>query len=386
MIYLDHNATSPLRASAKRALLAALEEAGNASSVHGAGRRARARVEQAREQVARLVGARASSVIFVSGGSEANALAVRGAVAGALAAEDRITRVFISAIEHESVRANAFAIAETVPGVKATEIPVTKDGEVDLKALRLQLMQGKGRALVSVMAANNETGVVQDIERTAELVKAEGGEGALIHVDAVQTAGRIPTSFEALGVDYLTLSAHKIGGPQGAGALIVKEGAPLAPLITGGGQEMRRRSGTENVAAIAGFGAAAEETADCAEAKRLAALRDTFEAELKQLASDAVVFGQGARLPNTSNFAIPGLAAETALIALDLDGVAVSSGSACSSGKVKPSHVLAAMGVDENLARCGLRVSFGWSSREEDINTILASLRRLLARRAAMAA
>jgi cysteine desulfurase len=386
MIYLDHNASSPLRPSAKRAMLAALEEAGNASSVHGAGRRARARVEQAREQVARLVGAKASSVIFVSGGSEANALALRGAVAGALAAQDRITRLFISAIEHESVRANAFAIAETVPGVKVAEIPVTKSGEVDLNALRLQLMQGKGRALVCVMAANNETGIVQDVEQIAKLVKAEGGQSALVHVDAVQTAGRIPVSFDTLGADYLTLSAHKLGGPQGAGALILKEGAPLAPLIAGGGQEMKRRSGTENLAAIAGFGVAAEETADCAEAKGLASLRDAFERELKQLASDALIFGQGARLPNTSNFAIPGLAAETALIALDLDGVAVSSGSACSSGKVKPSHVLAALGVDENLARGGLRVSFGWSSKDEDIDAILASLRRLLARRAAMAA
>jgi cysteine desulfurase len=386
MIYLDHNATSPLRDCAKRAMLEALEETGNASSVHGAGRRARARVEKAREQLAKLCGAAPSSVIFTSGGTEANALALRGAVAGALAAEDRITRIFISSIEHESVRANALAIADTVPGVKLNEIPVTRDGAVDCAAFRLALMQGKGRVLVSVMAANNETGVIQDLAEVARIVHAEGSDGALLHVDAVQAAGRVPLAFDSLGMDYLTVSAHKLGGPQGAGALLVKEGAPLSSCLAGGGQEMGRRSGTENVAAIAGFGAAAEETSNLSESEGLAELRDAFERELKTIATPAI-FGAGAkRLPNTSNFAIPGLSAETALIALDLDGIAVSSGSACSSGKVKPSHVLSAMGVDENLARGGLRVSFGWSSKKDDVSAILASLRKLLARQAAIAA
>jgi cysteine desulfurase len=191
----------------------------------------------------------------------------------------------------------------------------------------------------------------------------------------------------SVDADYTTISAHKLGGPQGAGALIVKDEAPLAPLINGGGQESGRRAGTENVATIAGFGAAAEEAANLSQMQHLASLRDRFEAELLRFASDAVIFGRGvARLPNTSNFAIPGLSAETALIALDLDSVAVSSGSACSSGKVRPSHVLAAMGVDEALARGGLRVSFGWSSKDEDVDAAIASLRRLIARRAAMAA
>ena len=367
---------------------AALGECGNASSVHAAGRAARARVEQAREQVARLADATPASVVFVSGGSEANALALRGAVAGALAAEDRITRLFVSAIEHESVRANAALLAESVPGLKLNEIAVTREGTVDFAQLRLQLMQGKGRALVSVMAANNETGVVQDVAAIAKLVKAEGGEDALLHVDAVQAAGRIEFSFAGSGADYMTLSAHKLGGPQGAGALIVKEGAPLSPIIAGGGQELGRRAGTENVAAIAGFGAAAEEAAGFRDAMlRMRALRHRFEMELTRLVPDAVIFGANAmRLPNTSNFAIPGLAAETALIALDLDGVAVSSGSACSSGKVKPSHVLAAMGVDEDLARGSLRVSFGWTSREDDVDAAIAALRNLVARRAALAA
>jgi cysteine desulfurase len=367
---------------------AALAECGNASSVHRAGRLARARVERAREQVAALVGAPSVSVVFVSGGSEANALALRGAVAGASEAENRITRLFISATEHESVRANAAALAETVPGLKIWDIPVTADGVVDVQALRLGLMQGKGRVLVSVMAANNETGVVQDIAAISQLVKSEGGEDALLHVDAVQMAGRMALDVVAFGADYLTLSAHKLGGPQGTGALIVKEGAPLAAQIVGGGQEMRRRSGTENVAAIAGFGAAAEEARNFVEeAARTARLRDRFEDELRSAFPDAVVFGAAVeRLPNTSNFAIPGLSAETALIALDLDCVAVSSGSACSSGKVKPSHVLAAMGVSEETARSGLRVSFGWTSRDEDVDAAIASLRRLTARRAALAA
>jgi cysteine desulfurase len=386
MIYLDHNATSPLRDCAKRAMLEALEETGNASSVHGAGRRARARVEKAREQVAKLANADPSEVIFTSGGTEANALALRGVVAGALAAEDRITRIFISSIEHESVRANALAIAETVPGVKLNEIPVTEDGAVDASAFRLALMQGKGRVLVSVMAANNETGVIQDLTEVIRIVRAEGSEGALLHVDAVQAAGRVPLAFDSLAVDYLTVSAHKLGGPQGAGALLVKDGAPLSSCIAGGGQETGRRSGTENVAAIAGFGAAAEETSNLSESEGLAELRDAFERELKTIAKP-VIFGAGAkRLPNTSNFAIPGLSAEAALIALDLDGIAVSSGSACSSGKVRQSHVLSAMGVDEDLARGGLRVSFGWSSKKDDVNAILASLRKLLARQAVLAA
>jgi cysteine desulfurase len=255
---------------------------------------------------------------------------------------------------------------------------------IDPAAFRLQLMQGKGRALVSVMAANNETGVIQDLAAVRRVLTTDGGEGVLLHVDAVQTVGRMPISFDA---DYMTISAHKLGGPQGAGALIVKDDAPLAPLINGGGQESGRRAGTENVAAIAGFGAAAHDASDLGDMQRMSALRDRFEAELLGFAPDAVIFGRHvARLPNTSNFAIPGLSAETALIALDLVGVAVSSGSACSSGKVKPSQVLAAMGVDEALARGGLRISFGWSSKNEDVDAAIASLRRLMARRAAIAA
>ena len=250
------------------------------------------------------------------------------------------------------------------------------------------LMQGKGRVLVSVMAANNETGVLQDVAEIGKLVKEEGGPGALFHVDAVQFAGHMPLSFPATGANYLTLSAHKLGGPQGTGALIAKQTAPLSAEIAGGGQEFGRRAGTENVAAIAGFGAVADQIDEIRSgAAAPKTLRKHFEVELKQLAPDAVIFSEQAeRLPNTCNFAIPGLGSETALIALDLDGIAVSSGSACSSGKVKPSHVLRAMGVPDDLARCGIRVSFGWQNRETDIDALIESLRRLLARRAALAA
>jgi cysteine desulfurase len=388
MAYLDHNANSPLRDSARRAMDDALASFGNASSVHSAGRAARARIEAARENVARLAGAPAGGVVFTSGASEANALALRGAVAAAAEAEDRITRLFVSAIEHESVRANAAVLVENVPGLKLNTVPVTKDGAVDLPALRLALMHGKGRSLVSVMAANNETGVVQDIAGVARLVRTEASEGALLHVDAVQAIGRIPFSFVECDADYVSLSAHKLGGPQGAGALIMKDGAPFAPMIAGGGQEMRRRAGTENVAAVAGFGAGAAEILEStAEMERICQLRDRFEAELKRLSPEVVIFGENAtRLPNTSNFAIQDLPAETALIALDLDGVQLSSGSACSSGKVSPSHVLLAMGVEEALARCGLRVSFGWNSRDEDVDAAIAALRALIARRSALRA
>lgn len=383
MIYLDHNATSPLRASAREAMLRALDAGGNASSVHGAGRRARALVEEAREKVARLAGAPAGSVVFTSGGTEANVLALRGAIAGAAEAGDRITRLFVLSIAHDSVRSLAAALAKSEPGIRVSEIPVTPDGAIDLAAFRSQLMSGKGRALVSIMAANNETGVVQPIEEIARLVRTECGDDPLLHVDAVAAAGRMSIRFVDWGADYLSLSAHKIGGPQGAAAMVVREDAPLSSLFTGA-QEMRRRGGTENVAAIAGFGAAADAAA---QDRETTGLRDAFERGLREIAPDARVFGEHApRVGNTSNFAIPGLLAETALIALDLDGIAVSSGAACSSGTVKPSHVLLAMGVTEPVARCGLRVSLGWNSIEGDINAALASLERLLARKARVAA
>lgn len=383
MTYLDHNATSPLRPEAREAMSRAMGMGGNPSSVHGAGRAARALVEKAREQIAALVHARAQDVIFTSGGTEANALALWGAVQGALDAEARITRLFASAIEHDSVRANAEAIAERVPGVRSQTIPVTSAGVVDTEALRVLLREGKGRAIVAVMLANNETGSIQPVEQVAKLAKEAG---ALLMVDAIQAAGKIEIDFTALSADYLTLSAHKLGGPQGVGAVIVKDGAPFATQILGGGQERGKRAGTENVVGIAGFGAAAEASLrDLGAVARIALLRDRFEHGLKRIAPEAIVFGEP-RLGNTSNFALPGIAAETAVIALDLDGVMISSGAACSSGKVKPSHVLRAMGVSEDIARSALRVSFGWNSTEVNADAALASLHKLVSRRSRAAA
>jgi cysteine desulfurase len=374
--YLDHNATSPLRADSRAAVEHALALGGNPSSVHAQGRAARAAIERARDQVAALAGARARDVIFTSGGTEANALALWGAVQGAAEAGARITRLFVSAIEHDSVRANAAAIVERMPAVRLETIPVTADGVVDLTALRVLLREGKGRALVAVMAANNETGVIQPLAEVREILKEHEG---YLFVDAVQAAGKIAVEFAA---DYVSLSAHKIGGPQGAGALIVREGAPLCAITLGGGQERGQRAGTENVAGIAGFGAAASVAVPLT-----GRLRDRFEAELQRIAPQAVIFGAKAkRLPNTSNFALPGVAAETAVMALDLDGVMVSSGSACSSGKVTPSHVLRAMGVPEALAASALRISFGWNSSDADVDAAISSISHLLSRVKARAA
>ncbi len=372
MIYLDHNASSPLRPEAKAAIARAMEIGGNASSVHGPGRAARAAIETAREVVAKLANARAEDVIFTSGGAEANAMVEWGAVYGALEAEARLTRIFVSAVEHSSVIRTAQAIAERVAGVRLQEIPVTADGVVDTEALRVMLREGKGRTLVCVMAANNETGVIQPLDVIARHVHEAGG---LLLIDAVQAAGKVPLTSDW---DYLTLSAHKLGGLQGVGAAIVKEGAPFAPMMLGGGHERGRRAGTENVVGIASFGAVAGAKLDVATFK---ALRDRFETELLRRWPDAAVFGAKApRIANTSNFAIPRAPSGTAMMSLDLDGVCVSSGSACSSGKVKASHVLKAMGVPEDLAVCAMRVSFGWSSEESDVDALIGSLENFVAR------
>ena len=369
MAYLDHNATSPLRAEARVAVERALAIGGNPSSIHARGRQAHALIEEARAKVAALAGAKPEEVVFTAGGSEANALALWGAVQGAADAGARLTRLYVSAIEHDSVLANASALAERFPGLRLVFIPASQDGITDMDALRSGLREGKGRALIALMAANNETGVVQPVAEAAELAREAG---ALMLVDAVQAAGKMPVP----RADYVTLSAHKIGGPQGVGALVLRKEAPFTPLIAGGGQEQGRRAGTENLPGIAGFGAAA------AIAKPPAAtLRDLFETKLRHISPDVVIFGDKAlRLGNTSNFALRGMPAETALIALDLDRVMLSSGAACSSGKVKPSHVLAAMGVSDSLARCALRASFGWDSTEADVDAAIVSLSNLLAR------
>jgi cysteine desulfurase len=372
-IYLDWNATAPLRPVARTTMLAALDRLGNPSSVHAEGRATRHLVETAREAVAALVGADARNVIFTSGGTEANALALSPAIERP-GRKEPFGRLLISAIEHPSVRSGGRFAQDSVE-----EIGVTGDGVVDLADLARRLNEpGRGPALVSIMHANNETGVVQPIAAAADLVHAAGG---VLHVDAVQTAGRIPCDIAALGADLVTISSHKIGGPQGAGALVkASEALHFAdPLIKGGGQERGARAGTENVAGIAAFGAAAAAAlVDLdAEAGGMRALRDRLEAGLRSASPDLLVFGAEAeRLPNTTLFALSGMKAETAVIAFDLEGVAVSSGAACSSGKVQPSHVLAAMGVPPQLARAAVRVSLGPTTTQSEIDrTIQAWIR-----------
>jgi cysteine desulfurase len=372
-VYLDWNATAPLRPQAREAMLAALEEVGNPSSVHAEGRAARRLIDDARRRVAALVGAEPGDVVFTSGGTEANALALAPS-----ARTDGPRVLLVSAIEHPSVLAGGRFKPDAV-----IAIPVGADGRADLGALERQLAalerEGRGRALVSLMHANNETGVVQPITAAAAIVHQAGG---LLHVDAVQGAGKIPCDIKALGADLLTLSAHKIGGPKGVGALVRRADAPglSEPLIKGGGQERGARAGTENVAGIAGFGAAAAAAGQDldGEHRRLTGLRDRLEAGLKAAVAGTMVFGAAAeRLPNTTLFAVPGGKAETAVIGLDLDGVAVSSGAACSSGKVAASHVLAAMGVPPALARGAVRVSLGYATQEADVDRLLSAWIRL---------
>jgi cysteine desulfurase len=358
--YLDWNATAPLRAEAAAAMTEALALCGNPSSVHRRGRAARQRVEAARAAVAALVGASADGVTFTSGGTEANHLAILG---GGRA------RVLVSAVEHSSV-------LQAAP--EAERIPVDRDGIVDLAALAALLAADARPALVSVMLANNETGTLQPVQEIANIAHAHG---ALFHCDAVQAAGKMSLSLAAIGADFITLSAHKIGGPAGTGA-VISAGPELTALQRGGGQERNRRAGTENLCGIAGFAAVAR-AADPAEYGRVRALRDRLEAALPE----AVVIGTEApRLPNTSAIAMPGVSAETQIIAFDLDGVMVSAGAACSSGKVGPSHVLAAMGLAPAIADATIRVSLGWSTTEADIGHFIDAWTALYRRTRARAA
>ncbi len=353
-VYLDANATEPLRPEARAAMLGALDLTGNPASVHGCGRTARALLEAARETLAARIGARPADLIFTSGGTEANALAMIGLGYG--------RRPIISAIEHAAVRATA---------PEAAILPVDRNGVADLAALTALLAGGKP-ALVALMLANNETGVIQPVAEAAALCRRFG---AHLHVDAVQAAGRIDISVTALGADSLALSAHKLGGPMGAGALVLAPEAAsrLAPLIAGGGQERGRRGGTPPLPAIAGFAAAAA----AAPALALAPLRDA--AEEAAIEAGAIVCGAGPRLPNTTCLALPGVKAETQVIALDLAGIAVSAGAACSSGKIAQSHVLAAMGLGD-LAGQAIRVSLPWNATAADIAAFTSAYRALAAR------
>ena len=358
-IYLDYNATAPLRPEARDALLAALD-IGNPSSVHEEGRKARALVEAARADVARLVGAPAETVIFTSGGTEACnlALGLRQAPAG------EIKRLLVSAIEHSAVLA-----AAKESGLPVEELPVTPDGVLDLDALDAALADDTP-ALVCVMLANNETGVIQPIAEVAAKTRAHG---SLLFCDGVQAAGKIDINLFALGVDALSLSGHKLGAPMGVGALVTRPAVVVPPQLIGGGQELGRRAGSENISGITAFAAAARAAMRDLEAfADLADRRDEMEAALQAAQAQLVVYGKGAsRLANTSCFALSGLNAETLVMAMDLAGISVSAGSACSSGKVSRSHVLAAMQAEPHISKGVLRVSLGWQSRAEDTQKLV---------------
>ena len=350
-VYLDYNATAPLRPEARRAVDDALAVAGNPSSVHGFGRAARKRVEDAREAVAAMAGARPSEVVFTSGATEANTQALTGCGR---------RRVLVSAVEHDSILASA---------PDAARIPVDGEGIVDLDALDALLAIDREPAIVALMLANNETGVIQPVAEAAAIAKRYG---ALLLCDAVQAAGKIAIDFGALGADMMSFSAHKLAGPQGVGALIVSERIEIDALIRGGGQEHGRRGGTENVPGIAGFGAAANVAAGLEDHYKVLGLHDRLEAEALRRVPQARIFGAGApRLANTTALAVPNLVASTQVMALDLDGIAVSAGAACSSGKVKASHVLEAMGVGSEWSDHAIRISLGWASTQEDVDRFL---------------
>jgi len=370
-VYLDYNATAPVRAEAIEAMGRAIQAGGNPSSVHAAGRAARALVEDARGAVAALIGGPASTVVFVSGGTEANALAIESA----RAAGSR--RLIVSAVEHDSVLENA-----RHSGAEVELLPVDRDGVADIAWLENRLSRWDaawGRPFVALMLANNETGVIQPVARAAEIVRAVDG---WLHVDAIQSAGKIPVDSRALGADTLSVSGHKLGGPQGVGALTFGPRVSLTRRLHGGGQERGRRAGTENVPGIAGFGAAARASLASLSAMQAQAVwRDQAEKRLAE--AGAVIVGAGAeRLPNTLCFAMPGFGAELQVMGLDLTGVMVSSGAACSSGKVRPSHVLSAMGLAE-LAGCAVRASGGWATKGSDWDRLVEAWIELNGRHAA---
>jgi cysteine desulfurase len=357
--YCDYNATAPLRPEAHAAMLAALELFGNPSSVHAEGRRARALVEAAREQVAGTIGACREDVAFTSGGTEA----AQAPILGAMRADPSL-ELLASPIEHDCVAA--------LSGGVSPRWSVRADGVVDLESLKdgVATIAGQGRRpLVSLMLVNNETGVIQPVAEAAAIVHAAGG---LIHCDAAQAPGRMGVSILDLEVDYLSLSAHKLGGPQGAGAFHVRPGAPFLAVQAGGGQELGRRAGTENVAAIAGFGAACEAASRQLESyQSLAVHRDRMETALKAAIPTLRVHGEAApRVAGVSCFGVDGWPAETQIMAMDLAGFSLSAGAACSSGKVRPSRVLTAMGLPEGLAKSSVRASFGWASRPEDFDAL----------------
>jgi len=359
-IYLDHNATTPLDPRVLEAMLPALRQGfGNASSLHWYGQRARAAVDEARGQVAALIGASPAEIVFTGSGTEADNMALRGLLPTSRAERRRLV---YSAIEHHAVTNTAKGLAEE--GVGIVSVRATADGAVDLDELRRAI--DDQTAVVAVMLANNETGVVQPI---AEVVRIARARGARVHCDAVQAAGKIPVDVRHLDVDTLALSAHKLYGPQGVGALYVRRGARLMALVRGGSQERNRRAGTENAAGIAGFGRAAQlaQAELATEAARIGALRDRLEARLLAVAG-CRRNGSLARVPNTANLSFDGCEAESLLMALDLAGLAVSTGAACAAGAVEPSHVLRGMGLPPGRVQSSLRFSLGRGTTEAEVD------------------
>ncbi len=357
-IYLDYNATAPIRGEVIALMGEIMATVGNASSVHEPGRQARARVDTARQQVADLVKAQAKNVIFTGGGTEADNLALRGFLP---------RHLIVSSVEHGAILAPALLLDPD-----AAIVAVDNEGRLDLDWLRSALADSEGPALVSLMLANNETGVIQPVREAVEIAHAHD---ALVHCDGIQGAGKIPVDIDELGVDLLSLSAHKFGGPQGVGALVMREDRTVLAQMVGGGQEMGRRSGTENVAGVAGFGEAArlamEELEQFGE---LAGMRDAMEARLAEIApARKVIGGDVARLPNTSCVTMPGVRSDTQVMALDLAGIAVSAGSACSSGKVAASHVLDAMGMELDEAMTAIRVSLGRATTDDEIDRFVSA-------------
>lgn len=368
-IYLDYNASAPIRPSSLDAMTAVLgleAVAYNASSVHGFGREGRRIIEEARGHVAALVGAPAAQVIFNSGATEGN---------------NTVIRHFESLYPHEAIAVSAVEHPSVLQASQRLRIiPVDENGLVQPDALDRFLSENGKVSLVSVMMVNNETGIIQNVSDISQVVHRYG---ALLHCDAVQAAGRVPVNMAEQGIDFLTLSAHKIGGAQGVGALVLGGCGQNPVLLTGGGQEKSLRAGTENVAGIAAFGAAAKECLEYMNHyQALGKWRDELEAGLKRISPDVVIHGETtARVANTSFFSLSGLSAQTAMIALDLEGIAVSNGSACSSGVVKPSYVLKAMGMGDDLASSALRVSLGWATKGEDITAFLGAWEKIVARR-----
>jgi cysteine desulfurase len=358
---MDNNAGTPLDRRVLKVMLECLQDApGNPSSTHRFGRAARARLDTAREQVAALVGVHTSQVIFTSGGTEANNLALHAVTAGQPPA-----RLAVSAIEHPSVLEPARQLARSGWALELIAV----DAQCRVSSDSLQAALHADTRLVSVMLANNETGVIQDVAALAGQVRAVG---AVLHTDAVQAAGKLALDFDSSGVQLMSLSAHKLYGPKGAGALIVDKSLQLAPLLHGGGQERGLRSGTENIAAIVGFGVAAEiARSESGQYRRVCSLRDRLQQRLVRFPQVQVFAADAERLPNTLQLSVAGLDGETLLMQLDKAGIAVSSGSACASGSNEPSHVLLAMGVDRATARGAIRISLGRESTEADVNTLL---------------